>query len=125
MRAEHWLFTIPLRLRSLFRRAQVDQELDDELRDHLDRKIEEYVTRGMTQEDAQRRARRHLCGIEQTKEKCREARKVNWIEDAIQDFRYGLRMLRKSPGFAVTAISHEHWVSVQTPRSSASLMQSF
>jgi len=104
MRSEHWLFTIPLRLRSLFRRAQVDQELDDELRDHLERKTEEYVTQGMTQEDGHRCARLDLGGIEQTKEKCRDVRKVNWIEDAIQDLRYGLRMLRKSPGFAATAI---------------------
>jgi len=48
MRPEHWLFTIPLRLRSLFHWAQADQELDDELRDHLARKTEEYVVQGMT-----------------------------------------------------------------------------
>ena len=47
MRPEHWLFTIPLRLRSLFRWAQADQEVDDELRDHLERKTEEYVAQGM------------------------------------------------------------------------------
>ena len=46
MRPEHWLFTIPLRLRSLFRWAQADQELDDELRDHLARKTEEYMAQG-------------------------------------------------------------------------------
>jgi hypothetical protein len=50
MRPGHWLFTIPLRLRSLFRRTQVDQELDDELRDHLEQATEEYVANGMTQE---------------------------------------------------------------------------
>ncbi len=42
MQPEHWLFTIPLRLRSLFGRAQADQELDEELRDHLKRRTEEY-----------------------------------------------------------------------------------
>ncbi len=42
MRPEHWLYTIPLRLRSLFRWAQADQELDEELRDHIERKTEEY-----------------------------------------------------------------------------------
>jgi len=57
MRPEHWLYTIPLRLRSLFRWAQADQEVDDELRDHLERKTEEYVAQGMTQEEAHRRAR--------------------------------------------------------------------
>src|SRR5947207_8792882 len=75
MRPEHWLYTIPLRLRSLFRWAQADQELDDELRDHLERKIEEYVAQRMTQEEAHRRARLDMDGVEQTKEKCRDARR--------------------------------------------------
>src|SRR3989441_81046 len=95
MRPEHWLHTIPLRLRSLFRWAQADQELDDELRDHLARKTEEYVAQGIAQAEARRRARLDLGGIEQTKEKCRDARRVNWIQDFVQDLHFSLRMLRK------------------------------
>ena len=104
MRPEHWLYTIPLRLRSLFRWAQADQEVDDELRDHLERKTEEYVAQGMTQEEAHRRARLELGGIEQTKEKCRDARHVTWIQDVIQDLRHALRRLRMAPAFTSATV---------------------
>src|SRR2546421_12830417 len=104
MRPVHWLYTIPLRLRWLFHRRQADQELDDELRDHLERKTEEYVAQGMTQEEAHRRARLDLGGIEQTKEKCRDTRRVNWIQDFVQDLRYGFRLLLKNRGFTVVGV---------------------
>ena len=104
MRPEHRLFTIPLRLRSLFCRAQVDQELNDELLDHLDRATEEYVAEGMAPEEARRRAGIDLGGIEQTKEKCRDAQHLNWIQDFVRDLHFGLRMLRKSPGFTAVGV---------------------
>ena len=56
MRPEYWLYTIPLRLRSLFRRRQADRELEDELRDHLERQTEEYVAKGLSPKEARRMA---------------------------------------------------------------------
>ncbi len=104
MRLEHWLYTVPLRLRSIFLRTRVEQDLDEELRFHLERQIEENKTRGLTSEQAKRTARRHLVGLEQRKEECRDMRKVRIVEDLMNDTRYGFRMLRRSPGFSILAV---------------------
>ncbi len=104
MRPEHWLFTIPLRLRSLFHRRQADQELDEELRDHIERKTKEYVAQGLAPEEARRQALLEIGGIAKREEECRDTRGVRWLQDVIQDLGYGLRMLRRSPSFTAVAI---------------------
>ena len=103
MRLEHWVYTVPLRLRSLFRRRQVEAELDEELRFHVERQAEEYVRRGMTPNEARRAALVAFGGVERHKEGARDARGVSVIENVTRDLRYALRTLGRAPGFAVVA----------------------
>lgn len=103
MRLQHWIYTIPLRLRSLFRRKRVEQDLEDELRFHLEHEIQEAVARGTSPDEALRQARLKLDGVERCKEECRDMRHTNRIDSLIKDLAYAGRTLRNSPIFAVTA----------------------
>ncbi len=104
MTFEQWFYTLPLRLRSFFRRKQVDLELKDELRDHLEQQIQENLAAGMSPEDARYSALRALGGMTQIEQQCRDARGGSVIEDLVQDLRYGLRQLCRSRGFSFLAI---------------------
>src|SRR5437868_2017715 len=104
MRAEHWLYTVPLRLRSLFRRQQVEAELSDELRDHLERAAAHYRALGLSAADARASALRGMDGIELHKEECRDARRVHYIEDFFKDLRFALRTMGRNRVFALTAV---------------------
>src|SRR5216110_2533374 len=92
------------RFRALFRRRRLEDDLDDELRSHLEMAIEINLCKGMSPADARRGALRSFGGVEQTKENYRDQRGLPMIETTLQDLRFGLRMLRGSPGFSLLAI---------------------
>lgn len=101
---EQWLYSLPLRFRSLFRANQVDEEMKEELREHLAQQIQENIAKGMSPEQARYSAVRSMGGITQLEQKCRDARGGNILEDFVQDLRYGFRQLSRNPGFSVLAI---------------------
>src|SRR5689334_9245320 len=92
-------------LRALVLRARVDNELDAELRDHIARETKANVARGMSEKEARRAALVAFGGVERFREETRDARALGWIDAAMQDLRYALRGLRRSPAFAVVAIA--------------------
>src|SRR6266700_878133 len=99
-----FFYKLLLRLRSLFQKERAERELSDELRFHLEKLMEEKVAKGMTAAEARYAALRELGGEDQIKEECRDMRRVNYIENFIQDVRYGLRQLRRNPGFTAVAV---------------------
>src|SRR5499427_2670553 len=93
-----------LRLRALFFKSKMEEELDEEVRFHLEREREENIARGMTPEEARLAALRSFGGVERVKEESRDARGIRLLEEVWQDLRYGARMLLKQPGFTLIAV---------------------
>jgi hypothetical protein len=93
-----------LRLRSLLRRDSVENDLDDELRFHLEQQIDSYIRAGLSRDAAIRRARLEFGALEQIKDEHRDARGIGVLSHLGRDVRHGLRQFRRSPGFSALAV---------------------
>src|SRR6185436_18513822 len=92
------------RLFRLFSRRRLEADLEKELSYHFDRRVAELIRQGLDAQEAKRQARLEFGGSDEIKEACRDVRGTRWFDDLIQDFRYGMRLLRRSPAFTAVAI---------------------
>ncbi|HWX39856.1 MAG TPA: permease prefix domain 1-containing protein [Blastocatellia bacterium] len=88
----------------LRRRNKLEEQLEKELRFHLEQHTADLIMKGHDPKEAWRQARLAIGGPEQVKESCRDVRGTRWLEDLLQDVRYALRTLRQRPGFAAVAL---------------------
>jgi predicted permease len=95
---------LKLLARALVRRRELESELDEEVRFHLDKETEQNIARGMDPEEARFAARRSFGGVERVKEEARDVRGVRMVEEIWQDMRYGFRALVKNRGFAIVSV---------------------
>ena len=106
--------------RRLIRRNAIEHELDAELRYDFDRRVDDFIASGLSREDARRAAILEFGGLDQIKERCRDARGTRWMEDVLADVRYALRLLGRDRTFAAVAIAALGSASPSSARNSRS-----
>ena len=104
MHLRRWLSTVPLRVRSFVGRRRLHRELDEELAYHIDCRTEHFLRSGLTAREARARALRELGGDIRVREQVRDTWAMGWLDTSIQDVRYAVRVLVRSPGFAAVAV---------------------
>jgi hypothetical protein len=91
-------------LEPLFRRDRLDQSMEEEIRFHVEERAADLHRAGLPAEEAKRRAQMEFGGMENYKEQCRDTRAFHWVHGFVSDLRFGVRMLRRSPGFSILVI---------------------
>src|SRR6266700_3718777 len=100
----NWLGTLQRQFRALCRKRQLDADMAEEMRAHIEMRTRGNIEAGMSADEARYAAMRQFGWVENIKETCREQRGVTWLEHLVQDLRYGARMLRKNPGSTLMAV---------------------
>jgi predicted permease len=104
MHWRRWIYAIPARLKAVLRTRRVEEDLDDELSFHVAMQTRANAREGMSDTEARRRARLEIGGVEQVKERSRDVLPLRWARDAMQDVKYALRGLRKTPRFTIASL---------------------
>ena len=99
-----WIRILLSRCAGFFSRARLDNDLDEELQSHIDLAIDENLEQGMSQQQARTAALRRFGGVTQTREQYRAERGLPFLEAIWHDLKFGVRHLRKSPGFTIAAV---------------------
>src|SRR4051794_4348898 len=100
----NWLRKLRFRLTALSQKGKLDADMEEEMRGHVELRTQQNLAAGMSADEARYAAQRQFGRAESIKETCRDERGIGWIENLIRDVRFGMRQLRKAPGFTIVIV---------------------